>query len=217
MIYSLALTGPTASGKTALSIKLAKKLSAEIISCDSMQIYKDMNIGTAKATSEQMTEIPHHLIDILSPLEDFSVESYRAGAVSAAYDISSRGKIPLFVGGTGLYIDSVMRAPIKYVPESSREYRDRMLESVKTEADVDALWQRLFEIDEESASLIHKNNVRRVIRAIEIYEKCGKPKSYFDKMSRMQSSEIDIFHITLAFHNRDTLYERIDKTTMTRG
>ena len=211
MIYSLALTGPTASGKTALSIKLAKKLSAEIISCDSMQIYKDMNIGTAKATSEQMTEIPHHMIDILSPSEDFSVESYRAGAVSAAYDISSRGKIPLFVGGTGLYIDSVMRAPIKYVPESSREYRDRMLESVKTEADVDALWQRLFEIDPESAEKIHKNNIRRVVRAIEIYEATGKTKSYFDRLSKEECNDIKVGMITLDFHNRENLYKRVDE------
>ena len=211
MIYSLALTGPTASGKTALSIKLAKELSAEIISCDSMQIYRDMNIGTAKATSEEMAEVAHHMIDFLSPSEDFSVESYRAGAVSAAEDISSRGKLPMFVGGTGLYIDSVMRAPIKNVPESSREYRDRILESVKTESDAEALWQRLFEIDPESAEKIHKNNVRRVARAIEIYEATGKTKSYFDRLSKEESNDIKVKMITLDFHNRDNLYKRVDE------
>ncbi len=211
MIYSLAITGPTASGKTALSVKLAKKLSAEIISCDSMQIYKDMNIGTAKATDEEMAEIPHHMIDFLSPKEDFSVESYRAGAVKAASDISSRGRIPLFVGGTGLYIDSVMRAPIKNVPESSREYRDRMLESLKSEADIDALWQRLFEIDPESAEKIHKNNIRRVIRAIEIYEATGKTKSYFDRLSKEECNDIKVKMITLDFHNRENLYKRVDE------
>ena len=211
MIYSLAITGPTASGKTALSIKLAKELSAEIISCDSMQIYKDMNIGTAKATPEEMAEVPHHMIDFLSPTEDFSVESYRAGAVSAAEDITSRGRLPLFVGGTGLYIDSVMRAPIKNVPESSREYRDRILESVKTESDAEALWQRLFEIDPESAEKIHKNNIRRVIRAIEIYEATGKTKSYFDRLSKEESNDIKVKMITLDFHNRDNLYQRVDE------
>ena len=211
MIYSLALTGPTASGKTALSIKLARELSAEIISCDSMQIYKDMNIGTAKATRAEMAEIPHHMIDFLSPKEDFSVESYRVGAVKAASDISLRGKIPLFVGGTGLYIDSVMRAPIKNVPESSREYRERMLESVRTEADVDALWQRLFEIDPESAEKIHKNNVRRVIRAIEIYEATGKTKSYFDRLSKQECNDMRVGMITLDFHNRENLYKRVDE------
>ncbi len=211
MIYSLAITGPTASGKTALSINLAKKISAEIISCDSMQIYKDMNIGTAKATVEERAAVPHHMIDFLSPAEDFSVEAYRTGAIAAAKDITSRGMIPMFVGGTGLYIDSVMRAPITEVPESSRGYRDRMLESVKTESDAEALWQRLFEIDPESAEKIHKNNVRRVARAIEIYEATGKTKSYFDKLSREESSDIKVGMITLDFHNRENLYRRVDE------
>lgn len=211
MIYSLALTGPTASGKTALSINLARKLSAEIISCDSMQIYKHMDIGTAKATADEMAEIPHHMIDFLSPTEDFSVESYRSGAVSAATDIISRGKLPLFVGGTGLYIDSIMRAPIRCVPESSREYRDKILASVKTEDDAEALWQRLYSIDPESAEKTHKNNVRRVIRAIEIYEATGKTKSYFDKLSKEESNDIKVEMITLDFHNRENLYKRVDE------
>lgn len=210
MIYSLAITGPTASGKTSLSIELAKRLGAEIISCDSMQLYREMNIGTAKATAEERAAVPHHMIDFLSPSEDFSVEAYRAGAIAAANDITSRGRLPMFVGGTGLYIDSVMRAPITKVPESSREYRDRVLASIKDEEDIEALWQRLYEIDPESALKTHRNNVRRVIRAIEIYDATGMTKSYFDKLSQTENTDIKVGMITLDFHNRENLYKRVD-------
>ena len=107
MLYSIAITGPTASGKTALSLSLAEELKAEIVSCDSMQIYRYMNIGTAKATAEEQGRVKHHLIDFLEPDRDYSVESYREDAMRAAREISERGKTPLFVGGTGLYIDSL--------------------------------------------------------------------------------------------------------------
>ena len=109
MIFALAITGPTASGKTALSLSLADRLSAEIISCDSMQIYQGMDIGTAKATVDERALVPHHLIDFLSPTESYSVEEYRTSAIALAKDITERGKLPLFVGGTGLYIDSSSR------------------------------------------------------------------------------------------------------------
>ena len=219
MIYSLAITGPTASGKTAISIELAKALSAEIISCDSMQIYKEMNIGTAKATELERQAVPHHMIDFLSPTEDYSVEAYREGALAAARDISSRGRLPMLVGGTGLYVDALMRAPISSVPESSREYRDEKLAKIKTEEDVCALWERLKEIDPVSAAAIHKNNVRRVIRAIEIYEATGKTKSYFDALSKKASPDMRVDMITLDFHNRENLYARVDARVddMVRG
>ena len=211
MIYALAITGPTASGKTSISIELAKLFSAEIICCDSMQIYKEMDIGTAKATSDERAAVPHHLLDFLSPKEDFSAEEYRKMALSSAGDISGRGRLPMFVGGTGLYIDTVMRSQQTDVPESSREYRDRIMESLKTEEDVLALWQRLLAVDPESAEAIHKNNVRRVIRALEIYDATGKPKSYFDRLSRLENPEIKVGMITLDFHNRENLYERVNK------
>ena len=124
--------------------------------------------------------------------------------------MGNRGKLPIFVGGTGLYVDAVMRAPVTEVPESSREYRDRMLASIKDEADIDALWQRLNEVDPESATAIHKNNVRRVIRALEIYDVTGKPKSYFDAASRTKSPDIRVDMITLDFHDRENLYKRVD-------
>lgn len=210
MINALAITGPTASGKTAVSIELARSLGAEIICCDSMQIYKEMDIGTAKATAAEREAVPHYMLDFLSPSSSYSAEDYRAAATERALEIASRGKIPLFVGGTGLYIDAVMRAPMAKVPESSREYRDAMLAGVKSESDVDALWQRLREVDPVSADAIHKNNLRRVVRALEIYEKSGKPKSYFDALSREASSEVRVDMITLDFHDRENLYRRVN-------
>ena len=210
MIRALAITGPTASGKTAISIALASELGCEIISCDSMQIYKDMNVGTAKVTEEEAAGIPHHLIDFVEPFEPFSVEDYRIRALEAAKSITSRGKIPMLVGGTGLYVDALMRAPMTNVPESSREYRDNILAEIKTEADIDALWQRLYKVDPESAEAIHKNNVRRVIRALEIYDTCGRTKSEIDRESKMAAPDISVGMITLDFHDRENLYRRTD-------
>ncbi len=210
MIFSLAITGPTASGKTALSLGLAERLNAEIISCDSMQIYKGMDIGTAKATPVERARVPHHLIDFLSPTESYSAEVYRSDAIAVANNITSRGKIPLFVGGTGLYIDSVKRGATLESPESDPEYREQILSSLKTEGDIDALWERLREVDPESAEKIHKNNVKRVIRALEIYDKTGKPKSQLDKETLTAMGEVFVGMITIDFLDRDNLYKRVD-------
>ena len=210
MIRALAITGPTASGKTALSLALAEALGAEIISCDSMQIYKRMDIGTAKATAEEQSRVPHHLIDLVDPDEQYSAEDYRADALAAARDIAARGKLPLFVGGTGLYIDTVMRAPGAGSPPSDPEIRER-LTRFADEAGADALWQRLYELDPESAEKTHKNNLRRVVRALEIYEASGKTKSYFDALSRSSSPEAEVFMITLDFHDRELLYSRVNE------
>ena len=207
MSCALAVTGPTASGKTALSIDIARELSLEIISCDSMQIYRGMDIGTAKATKEEREAVSHHLIDFLSPLECYSAENYRADAMAAVGDIVSRGKTPLFVGGTGLYIDTLMRQAAEGSPPSDVDLREKLLK----EHTPDELYKRLSEIDPESAEAIHKNNVKRVVRALEIYELSGKTKSYFDALSRVSRPEIEIGMITLDFHNRDNLYSRVDK------
>ncbi len=211
MIKALAITGPTASGKTALSIEVARALECEIISCDSMQIYRDMNIGTAKATEEERLAVPHHLIDFLDPGVSYSAEQYRADAMSVAGEIAGRGKIPMFVGGTGLYIDTVIRGGAQISPPSSAEYREKLLKGCDTEQGIDALWQRLREVDPDSAEKIHKNNVRRVARALEIYELSGKTKTYFDEQSRAVSPDISVLMLTIDFHNRDLLYERVDK------
>jgi tRNA dimethylallyltransferase len=211
MLKALAITGPTASGKTALSLDVAERLGCEIISCDSMQIYKEMNIGTAKATKEEQARVPHFMIDIISPTENFSAESYRSMALECAREISSRGKIPLFVGGTGLYIDTVMRGAELSSPGSDSDYREKILSEIKTEEDRIALWKRLSEIDPESAEKTHYNNLKRVIRALEIYDKTGKPKSAFDKESKNISPDISVGMITLDFLDRENLYLRVDK------
>ena len=210
MIKATAITGPTASGKTSLSLDIAEALGCEIISCDSMQIYKEMDIGTAKATADEQARVRHHLIDVISPSEAFSANSYREMALRAAEDIASRGKIPLFVGGTGLYLATLMRGECPEVPESDPEYRRQIEEKIISEEDKLELHKRLGKIDPVSADTIHYNNVRRVIRALEIYDATGKPKSYFDELSRRPSDKISIKHVTLDFHKRETLYARAD-------
>ena len=211
MIHAIAITGPTASGKTALSLSLAKELGCEIISMDSMQIYRGMNIGTAKATPDEQALIPHHMLDILSPEEAFSSRDFRDRALPIARDIESRGKIPLFVGGTGLYLSSLTRAPVDEIPPADSSYRDAVMATLATEEDRIALWERLRSVDPISAEATHYNNTRRVIRALEIYEKTGTPKSYFDELSRQGEADINILHFTIDFHKRETLYSRIDE------
>ena len=210
MSFALAITGPTASGKTALSLALASHLDCEIISIDSMQIYKGMDIGTAKATAEERAAVKHHMIDFLSPLDSYNAEDYRADAMKAVTDIESRGRLPLFVGGTGLYMDTVMRGTELISPPSSEELKQRLLASAVTDEDRETLWQRLREVDPISAEKTHKNNVRRVVRALEIYELTGKTKTYFDELTKAQKPDIDVGMITLDFHDRDNLYARVD-------
>ncbi len=210
MIEAIAIVGPTASGKTALSLAVAEQLGCEVISCDSMQIYRQMNIGTAKATAEEQAAVPHHLIDFLDPTECFSVEAYRAMAMDAAREIDGRGRIPLFVGGTGLYIDSLIRLENSDAPEADEEYRRRMLKLAESEEGVDALWQRLSAVDPESAEKIHKNNVKRVIRALEIYDATGVAKSKLDARTKEKNPELSVKMLTLDFHNRENLYKRVN-------
>jgi tRNA dimethylallyltransferase len=211
MIKALAIVGPTASGKTALSLALAERLGCKIISCDSMQIYKGMDIGTAKATAEEQNRAEHFLIDFLDPRESFSVESYRKMAMDAAREISASGSIPLFVGGTGLYIDSVMRLENTGAPESNEEYRAAQMEIASQDGGEDILWNRLREVDPESAEKIHKNNVKRVIRALEIYDATGKTKTWFDSQTNAPNPELSVKMIALDFHNRDLLYDRVNR------
>ena len=210
MSFALAITGPTASGKTALSFALAEHFGCEIISLDSMQIYKHMDIGTAKATLSERERVRHHVIDFLSPNDSYSAEDYRTDAMAAVSDIESRGMLPLFVGGTGLYMDTVMRGSELFSPPSSEELKARLLASAATDEEREALWQRLREVDPASAEKTHKNNVRRVVRALEIYELTGKTKTYFDELTRAAKPEISVGMITLDFHNRDNLYSRVD-------
>ena len=191
MIHALAITGPTASGKTALSLDVAEALGCEIISLDSMQIYKYMDIGTAKATKEERARAAHHMLDILDPDESFSAEAYKEMAMRCAEDISARGKIPLFVGGTGLYLSTLLRPECEKAPESDPEYRRKAEEY----------------LDEAKKIALHD---RRVIRALEIYDATGKTKTYFDELTKRKSDEISLTHVTLDFHERENLYKRVN-------
>lgn len=205
-----AITGPTASGKTALAIRLANELNGEIISCDSMQIYKGMDIGTAKPTAEELSAAPHHLIDILPPDAPYSCSDYVKDAERAIEDITSRGKLPILCGGTGLYLDRLLKGGNDEDAACDEKVRAE-LKAFYEENGVDALYERLCELDPESAESIHKNNVKRVMRAIEICIVTGKKKSEVDKHNSTVTDKYDHRIITLAFNDRQVLYDRIDR------
>ncbi len=206
----IAVIGPTASGKTALSIALAKKINGEIISCDSMQIYKKMDIGTAKPTKEEQAMAIHHLIDVVEPNVEFSCADYSVLAKQKIEEISRRGKVPIFCGGTGLYIDHVLFNTSFSDAGQDTEYRKYLEDMVEKEG-VLFVHSLLAECDKESAQKIHPNNVKRVIRALEIYHLTGKTKSEWDRESRNVENPYDSRSICLDFKNRDILYDRINK------
>ncbi len=205
----VAIVGPTASGKSALALALARRLEGEIVSCDSMQIYRRMNIGTAKPTEAEMAEIPHKLIDVVEPDRDFSCADYVRLATEATEDILLRGKLPIFCGGTGLYLDAFLRGTDFETTEIDTALRRELEEYARANGN-DALHEMLREIDPESADAIHKNNVKRVIRAIEIYKTSGKTKTELDRLSLLGEPRYDAVVIGLKYNNRETLTERID-------
>lgn len=203
----IVLIGPTAVGKTKLSIELAKTLNAEIISGDSMQVYRGLDIGTAKITMEEAEGIPHHLIDIKEPDEPFSAAEFQDLVRKEITKIHSRGKIPLIVGGTGLYIQSVIYDYHFTEEKSDFTIREQLEELVEKEG-IDFLYNRLKKIDQESAEQIHPNNVRRVIRALEIYETTGKTKSeYLHNQSKQLIYDVALIGLTM---EREELYKRIN-------
>ncbi len=205
-----AVTGPTASGKTALAIALAKKLDGEIISCDSMQIYRGMDIGTAKPTAEELAMVPHHLIDILPADAPYSCSDYVKDAELAVQDIISRGKQPIFCGGTGLYLDRFLRGGNEDGAGCDGQIRAE-LQQFAQEQGIDALYDRLVALDPEGAATIHKNNVKRVIRALEICLVTGEKKSVVDRKNATLLEKYEPHVITLTFEDRNLLYSRIDK------
>ena len=204
-----AVVGPTASGKSALALELARRHGGEIISCDSMQIYKTMDIGTAKPTPEELQLVPHHMIDVVEPTDSFSCADYVEMADAIVRDVVSRGKIPIFCGGTGLYLDSLLRGKNFDEGLTDDALRARLLEYAERHG-AHALHERLEAVDPESAAAIHENNVKRVARAIEIYELSGIPKSEIDRRSREVAPRFEISAIGLNYSNRDELYRRID-------
>ena len=205
----IAVVGPTASGKTALSIRLAKKLNGEIVSCDSMQIYHGMCIGTAAPTVEEMEGIPHHLIGFISPEEEFSVADYRERAAACIADICARGKTPIFCGGTGLYLDSLLHVSAFSEVEKSEDLRRELTEYAAANGN-EALHARLVQVDPAAAEAIHPNNIRRVVRALEMYQLTGVTKTEWDKRSLAQESAYDARILALDFHDRTILHRRIE-------
>ena len=207
-INLIAVIGPTASGKTDLAVALSERLNGEVISCDSMQIYRGMDISTAKPTAEETHGVPHHLIDIVEPSESFSAADYAPMARAAINDIISRGKLPIFCGGTGLYLDAVL-TDNKYSPAPRDEsLRSELLKEAEQQGGA-ALWARLAAVDPEAAASIHPNNVKRVARALEIYLSTGKTKTAWDNESRLVPSPYNTVRF-MPDRPRDELYRRID-------
>ncbi len=206
----LVLAGPTASGKTALSLLLAEALNGEIVSADSMQIYRGMDIGTAKATPEEQAAAPHHMIDIVDPGEDYSVSRYVEDASCCCEDIFARGRQPILVGGTGLYIDSLLAGrTFSARAEASEELRAEL------NADYDrlggeAMLRELSRFDPERAALLAPSDRRRIVRAIEIYRLTGKTISAHDRETRLQPPAYASVYAVLGFADRRRLYARID-------
>ncbi len=208
-IRILAVVGPTASGKTALSVALARRLGGEIVSCDSMQVYRGMDIGTAKPTREEMAEIPHHMLDVADPDVPFCAADYVAGAQAAVKEIAARGRIPIFCGGTGLYLDSLLRGGFLET-QADPALRASLLAYAGAHG-AHALHERLRAVDPESADAIHENNVKRVVRALEIYESTGMTKTEADLRSKGTESPYDATVVGLFYPTREILYERIER------
>lgn len=204
----IVIVGPTASGKSDCAIELAKRIDGEIVSADSMQIYREMNIGTAKVTNEEMSGVKHYMINIINPDEDFNVAMYKKMAEEALEEIVSKGKMPIVVGGTGLYINTLVNGIEFSEIDKDEEYRKELEKKVSVEG-IDGIYEELKSIDPEAANIIDKNNVRRVIRALEIYKVTGKTKTELDKES-IKETKFDFLMYGIKT-DREELYNRINK------
>lgn len=203
------LTGPTAVGKTKASIELAKSIGGEIISADSMQVYRYMDIGSAKISKEEMEGIPHYLVDVLDPREDFHVVKFQEMAKDAMEKIYSHGHIPILVGGTGFYIQALVY-DIDFTNNDEDTSIRRKLEAFADQEGTAALHERLRKVDPKSAELIHANNKKRVIRALEFFEQTGKPISEHNETEKAKESPYDFRYFVLT-DDRQRLYNRIDQ------
>ena len=204
----LTILGPTGIGKTSVSLEVAKNLNGEIISCDSMQIYKYMDIGTAKITNENMNNIPHYLIDIVYPSDEFTVHDYKLKAEEYIYNINFRNKLPILVGGTGLYLNSIVYE-LKFTNvEPNMKLREKY-DQIADEYGNEKLYDKLVKIDPLSAENININDRKRIIRALEIFNETGKPMSNYNKDFRKESNKYDLIMIGLTM-DRPILYSRIN-------
>ena len=205
----IVVAGPTASGKSKTSVALAKAINGEIISADSMQVYKGMDIGTAKVTEEEMDGIPHHLIDVLAPDDSCSIARFQSMVKEAMADIYSRGKIPILAGGTGFYIQSIVY-DINFEENPSDGTYRKSLEALVENGGAHELYERLKKVDPPSAEAIHSNNVKRVIRALEYYHETGEPISQHNQRERQRQSPYDVAFYVLTM-DRELLYKRINE------
>lgn len=204
----LVIVGPTAVGKTELTLRLAEELDGEIISADSMQVYRGMDIGTAKATLAERERIPHHLIDLVEPGETFSAADYQRLSRLAVEDIAARGKLPIFSGGTGLYVKAAIDDYNFIEVENNYTVRDSLKQQVR-EAGLEALYKRLQSVDPRVALRLHSNDERRIVRALEVYETTGQTLSFWEQQKDVNTSVFDAILIGLN-RPREELYARVN-------
>ena len=210
MARLLVITGPTATGKTALGVALAKRLDGEVISADSMQIYRGMDIGTAKPTAEEMEGVPHHMLDVADPAENFSTAKYAKMAAACADDIFRRGKQPVVVGGTGLYIDGLIRGTDYAAAPSDPDTR-RAIEAEYDSIGGGAFREKLAAVDPDRAAQLHPRDKKRLVRAWEVYALTGRPLSWHDEQSKLAPPRYEAYTVALDFAERQVLYDRIDR------
>ena len=206
----ICICGPTASGKTALSVALAQQLHTEIISADSMQIYRGMDIGTAKPTIAERQGVPHHLLDVCAPGETFSVARYVELADAAAQDILSHGMVPVVAGGTGLYMDALIECSTFSGDETDPTIREKY-QRMAAEQGNEAVHACLAAVDPEGAERLHPNNLKRVIRALEVYEQTGMTLDAFNRLHKRPAPKYQALKIAVCPAERQTLYDRIDR------
>lgn len=208
LIPLVVIAGPTASGKTALAIDIAKELGGEIISADSMQIYREMNIGTAKPTAEEMCGVPHHMLDIADPCENFSLWKFARAAHEAINDVYSRGKLPILAGGTGLYTDTIVHNIELSEAGGDNSVREELMKKARSGGAAE-LYKKLSETDPESAAKLCEKDVKRVVRALEIYYLTGKTKSENDEISKKSKKIYNYLYFAIETE-REILYNRIN-------